>query len=101
MLESMLGRFISGALWGLAAGVVATVATGGGPGARAVARRVLSLGIAATERARAVGEGAREGLEDLYAEARPETPPAEPEPDRGSEAPQRTPRPRPKRPRRA
>jgi hypothetical protein len=95
MLENILGRFISGALWGLAAGVVATVASGRNPGTRAFARRIVALGIAASERAQALGGGAREGLEDLYTEARAEH--AHPDDHHAPAAPRSTPRARARR----
>jgi hypothetical protein len=69
MLEHVLGRFVSGALWGVAAGVIVLLREGEGEGLRNAARRVVALGLAATERLQEVSAEARESLEDLYAEA--------------------------------
>jgi len=67
-----MGRLISGALWGLGAGLVLTVSRGGGEGLRSVAKGVVKTYIAVADRVQETTAEARESLEDLAAEVRAE-----------------------------
>jgi len=67
-----MGRLISGALWGLGAGLVLTVSRGGGDGLRSVAKGVMKSYIAVTDRVQEATAEARENLGDLAAEVRAE-----------------------------
>ncbi|MBV8718258.1 MAG: DUF5132 domain-containing protein [Chloroflexi bacterium] len=72
MLEDAMGRLISGALWGLGAGLVVTVTQGGGEGLRSVAKGIVKGYIGVADRVQATTAEARENLEDLAAEVRAE-----------------------------
>jgi hypothetical protein len=69
MFETLIGRFVGGALWGLGAGVALTVAKGGVPGLRPVAKSVVTAYLVASEKLHEATAEARESFEDLYAEA--------------------------------
>jgi hypothetical protein len=71
MFEEALGRLVSGAVWGLGAGLAVTVVRGG-PGGRGVAKRLINGYMTVTDRLREMTAEARESLEDLTAEARAE-----------------------------
>jgi Protein of unknown function (DUF5132) len=71
-VEGILGPLAGGALWGLGAGVVLGAWRGTGTGLRPVAKSAIKAYLAAAERVRETAAEAREGLDDLYAEARAE-----------------------------
>jgi hypothetical protein len=71
MLEDAFGRLVSGALWGLGAGLAVSVVRGG-PGGRSVAKGMINGYLAVADRFREMTAEARESLEDLTAEARAE-----------------------------
>ena len=72
MLEGAFGRLVSGAIWGLGAGLVLAVTRGNGEGLRPLAKSAVKAYLTASERVRELTGEARESLEDLYAEARAE-----------------------------
>jgi hypothetical protein len=72
MFEDALGRLVTGALWGAAAGVVVAVTRGGGEGLRDVTRGLLKTYLTVADRAQEAAAEMREGFEDLAAEARAE-----------------------------
>ena len=72
MLEDAMGRLISGALWGLGAGLVLTVTRGGGEGLRSVAKGTVRGALGVGDWLRNVTAEGRETLQDVYAEARAE-----------------------------
>lgn len=82
MFEQLVGRVVSGALWGVGAGVVWRVVSGnkqegeqraaGVPFVRPVAKTAMKGAIVASDRVRGIFSEAREGIEDLYAEAQAE-----------------------------
>jgi hypothetical protein len=72
VLEGAFGRLVSGALWGIGAGLVLTVARRNGEGLRPLAKSVVKAYLTASERVQELTGEARESLEDLYAEARAE-----------------------------
>jgi hypothetical protein len=72
VLEDAIGRLLSGALWGLGAGLVLAATRGGGQGLRPLAKSAVKTYLAASERVREITGEARESLEDLYTEARAE-----------------------------
>lgn len=72
MLEGMIGRLISGALWGAGASAVLTVTKRNGNGVRPLARTLMKGYVAAADRVGEAVAEARESLNDLYAEARAE-----------------------------
>jgi molybdenum-dependent DNA-binding transcriptional regulator ModE len=69
-----MGRLISGALWGVGAGLVLTVTRGGGQGLRSVAKGLMKGYIAVADRVQEASAEARENFEDLAAEVRSERP---------------------------
>jgi hypothetical protein len=78
-VQSVLGRLAGGALWGLGAVVALSMwqgAGGGGgratAGLRSVAKSAVKAYLTVTERLRETAAEAREGLDDLYAEAQAE-----------------------------
>ena len=71
MFEDLLGRLVSGALWGAGAGVVMS-AMRGGTGLRPVTRAFMQAYVVASDKVREVTSEARESVEDLYAEAKAE-----------------------------
>ena len=77
MLEDAMGRLISGALWGLGAGLVLTVTRGGGEGLRSVAKGVMRGYISVADRVQEASAEARENLSDMAAEVRAERATAE------------------------
>ena len=77
MLEDAMGRLISGALWGLGAGLVLTVTRGGGEGLRSVAKGVMRGYISVADRVQETTAEARESLSDMAAEVRAERATAE------------------------
>lgn len=77
MFEDAFGRLVSGALWGLGAGVVVAVTRGGGEGLRTVAKSAVKGYIAAADRVQEAAAEARENVEDLAAEVRAERASAE------------------------
>lgn len=72
MFEQAFGRFVSGALWGLGAGVVLAVVRGGGTDVKPLARGAMKAYLTASEKIQELTAEARESIEDLYAEARSE-----------------------------
>ena len=72
MFEDALGRLVSGARWGVGAGLVIAVTRGGGEGLRSIAKGAIKGYIAATDRVQAATAEARENLDDLAAEVRAE-----------------------------
>ncbi|GAC1323050.1 MAG: hypothetical protein NVSMB2_20590 [Chloroflexota bacterium] len=72
MFENIVGRLISGALWGLGAGVVITLTREGAPGLRTATRGVIKGYLSVADRMQEATAEAREGLEDLTAEVRAE-----------------------------
>jgi hypothetical protein len=72
MFEDAIGRLVSGALWGLGAGVVITFTRGGGEGVRSVAKGLMKGYIAVADRIQETTAELREGVEDLAAEVRAE-----------------------------
>jgi hypothetical protein len=75
MFEDVTGRLISGALWGLGAGIVLSVMRGedrSRRGLRPVARTLVKGYVVASDRVRELTAEARESLGDLYAEAKAE-----------------------------
>ncbi len=91
MFEDVAGRLISGALWGLGAGIVLKVMQRGErrqPGLRPVAKTLVKGYVVASDRVRGLAAEAREGLGDLYAEAQAEhqaAEGAEPDTEAGAE----------------
>ena len=77
MLEDAMGRLISGALWGLGAGLVLTVTRGGGEGLRSVAKGVMRGYISVADRVQETTAEARDNLSDMAAEVRAERATAE------------------------
>jgi hypothetical protein len=69
MFETLIGRFVGGALWGLGAGVVLTVVKGGVPGIRPAAKTAVTAYLVVAEKLQEATAEARESFEDLYAEA--------------------------------
>jgi hypothetical protein len=72
MFEDAIGRLVSGALWGLGAGVVITFTRGGGEGVRSMAKGLMKGYIAVADRLQETTAELREGVEDLAAEVRAE-----------------------------
>ena len=72
MLEQVFGRLVSGALWGVGAGVVLTLLNGRAEGIRPVAKSAVKAYLTVSERVQELTAEARESLEDMYAEARAE-----------------------------
>jgi hypothetical protein len=72
MFEDAFGRLISGALWGLGAGLVLTVTRGGGEGLRSVTKGLMRSYIAVADRVHEATAEMREGIDDLAAEVRAE-----------------------------
>lgn len=72
MLEEMIGRLVSGALWGAGASVVLSATRQGGDGLRPLARTLMKGYVAAADRVGEAVAEARESLNDLYEEARAE-----------------------------
>lgn len=78
MLEDAFGRLVSGALWGLGAGVVVTLTRDGAPGLRSATRGLIKGYLAVSDRVQTATAEVRESFDDLAAEARSErqsTPP--------------------------
>lgn len=71
MFEDALGRLIGGALWGAGAGLLMTVASGGG-GLRSVAKGLVKGSIAVADRVQETTAEMRDGLQGLTADARAE-----------------------------
>lgn len=88
MIEQVVGRVVSGALWGVGAGLVWRVVGGNQkdgehtkgsvPLVRPVAKTAMKGVIVASDRMRGVFSEARETIEDIYAEAQSETVTASP-----------------------
>ena len=78
MFEEIPGRLISGALWGLGAGLVLRVVGGptgeprGETAVRPLAKSLVKGYVVASERVRGLTAEARESLGDIYAEAQAE-----------------------------
>lgn len=72
MLEAAFGRLLSGALWGVGAGVAMVVLRSGEPGLRPLAKSAVRAYVAVSERVEELTAEARESVEDLYAEAKAE-----------------------------
>lgn len=72
MFESVLGRLVNGALWGLGAGLALTLLRTGEPGLRPVVKSAVKVYLTAAERVQELTAEARESLEDLYAEVQAE-----------------------------
>jgi len=72
MFENVVGRLVSGALWGLGAGVVITLTKDGAPGLRTMTRGLIRGYLAVADRVQEATAEAREGLGDLTAEVRAE-----------------------------
>jgi hypothetical protein len=79
MLGRMIGRVISGALWGAGASAVLSATRREGNGLRPLARTLMKGYVAAADRVGEVVAEARESLSDLYEEARVEREQAESE----------------------
>ena len=73
MFEDALGRLVTGALWGVGAGVVVTLTRGGGGGLRDLTRGVMKAYVTVADRAQEATAELREGFEDLAAEVRAES----------------------------
>src|SRR4051794_36094172 len=71
MFEDLLGRLVSGAIWGAGAGLV-TGTLRGGTGMRPVARAFMRAYVMASDKVQEVTAEARESVEDIYAEAKAE-----------------------------
>jgi hypothetical protein len=72
VFEGVIGRLISGALWGLGAGLVLAFTGEGGEGLRPLTKSAMKAYLAASDRVREFSGEARESIEDIYAEARTE-----------------------------
>jgi hypothetical protein len=72
MLEDAVGRLISGALWGIGAGVLITVTRGGGEGLREVTKGAMKTYLNIADRVQEATAEMRENFEDLTAEVRAE-----------------------------
>lgn len=72
MFEQAFGRLVSGALWGLGAGLVLAVMRNGGTGVKPLARGAMKAYLSASEKVQELSSEARESLEDLYAEVKTE-----------------------------
>src|SRR5947209_5879601 len=72
VFESIFGRLVGGAIWGLGAGVALLVFRGGSDGLRPAARSAIKTYLAASNRVRELTAETMENFEDLYAEARSE-----------------------------
>ncbi len=81
MFEDVPGRLISGALWGLGAGLALSLIRGSegerrraptGNAARPLAKTVMKGYVAAADRMKQWTAEARENLEDIYAEVQAE-----------------------------
>ena len=57
MFENAFGRLVSGALWGLGAGVVITLTKDGAPGLRSMTRRVIKGYLALSDRVQEAARG--------------------------------------------
>lgn len=71
MFEGLIGRLVSGAVWGAGAGLVLSVARGG-TGLRPVTRALMQAYVVTSEKVREATAEARESLEDIYHEAQTE-----------------------------
>jgi hypothetical protein len=92
MLGRMIGRVISGALWGAGASAVLSATRSEGHGLRPLAKTLMKGYVAAAERVGEAVAEARESLGDLYEEARTEREQAESEGARaGADAGRREP----------
>jgi type IV secretory pathway TrbL component len=72
MLEDATGRLVSGALWGLAAGLVLTLTRGGGEGLRSVAKGAIKGYLTVADRVQEATAEMRENIDDVAAEVRAE-----------------------------
>ncbi len=72
MFEGVIGRLLSGALWGLGAGVVLALTRENGEGLRPLTKSAVKAYLSASDRVRELTSEARESIEDIYAEARAE-----------------------------
>ena len=72
MFELSFGRFVSGALWGVGAGIVLAVLGNGGEGLRPITKSAVKAYLDVADRVNEMTAEARESIEDLYAEARAE-----------------------------
>jgi hypothetical protein len=72
MFELSFGRFVSGALWGVGAGLVLAVLGSRGEGLRPLTKSAVRAYLDVSERVSELTAEARESLEDLYAEAKAE-----------------------------
>jgi hypothetical protein len=73
-MGELLGRLMTGAIWGAGAGAVMVFGRQGVPGLRTAAKTVMTGYVVVSEK---LGE-ARDTLDDLYTEARGEAPAAAP-----------------------
>ena len=72
MFEDALGRLVGGALWGVGAGVIVTLARGGGEGVRDMTMGLMKASLAVTDRIQEATSELRENFDDLAAEVRSE-----------------------------
>jgi hypothetical protein len=72
VLEDVTGRLVTGALWGLGAGLLMTVTRDGGGGLRSVAKGVFKGYLTVADRVQDVTAEMRENIGDLAAEVRAE-----------------------------
>ncbi|MBV9354764.1 MAG: DUF5132 domain-containing protein [Chloroflexi bacterium] len=72
MLEDVTGRLVTGALWGLGAGLLLTVTRDGGGGLRSVAKGVVKGYLTVADRMQDMSAEMRENMGDLAAEVRAE-----------------------------
>jgi hypothetical protein len=72
MFEGALGRLLSGALWGVGAGLVLTVVQNREVGLKPIAKEAMKVYLAASDKVQELTAEARDSLEDLYAEAKAE-----------------------------
>jgi hypothetical protein len=86
MFESVFGRLINGAVWGLGAGLALSIAQAGGTGLRPIVKGLVKAAMATSDRIQEMSAEARENLEDLYSEVQSEreqeaapAPPQEPQ----------------------
>ena len=72
MLGVGVGRLLTGALWGVLAGLAVTLSGEGTAGLRSVARGIIKVYLAVSEDVRWKVAEARENVDDLRAEVRSE-----------------------------
>ena len=72
MLEEIVGRLVSGALWGAGATAIFSLTRRGGENLRPVAKTLMKGYLVAADRLGEMTAEARESLNDLYAEAQAE-----------------------------